>query len=96
MKKIFGLLIAIALVIGFATVAAADENAPIALTDAQMDQVVAGAFPGHQAFAAELKGDVATIMPAHVVGEQPGEAHQSLAANLKGDVADLMPGHVLD
>ena len=52
------------------------------------------AGPAHQAAAADLKGDVATIVPEHMVGEQPGAAHQSLAAMLKGAVADLVPGHV--
>ena len=48
----------------------------------------------HQSGAAELKGDVADLMPGHVVGDQPGGAHQSGASSLKGEVADLVPEHV--
>jgi hypothetical protein len=68
--------------------------APTTMTDAQMDQIVAGDAQAHQAGAADLQGDVALLMPAHVVGEQPGQAHQSGASSLKGGVADLMPDHV--
>lgn len=52
------------------------------------------AAPAHQSIAASLKGETATIMPAHVTGVQPGKAHQSLASSLKGGTADLVPGHV--
>ena len=92
MKKAFALLAAVALVVGFTTISGANDKAPTALTDALMGQVVAG--KAHQSIASVLKGDVATIMPAHVVGKQPGKAHQSLASSLKGDVAKLVPGHV--
>lgn len=47
----------------------------------------------HQSLASVFKGDTATIMPGHVVGDQPG-AHPSIAASLKGDTATIMPGHV--
>jgi hypothetical protein len=72
--------------------------APTTMTDAQMAQIVAGiAHQGEQ--APLLRGGVAELMPAHVLGlgegEFPGEAHQSSASGLKGGVADLMPGHVL-
>jgi len=70
--------------------------APTTMTDDQMAQIVAG--QAHQAAAAELKGGVADLMPAHVLGlgegEFPGEAHQSSASGLKGAVADLVPDHV--
>lgn len=92
MKKVFGVLVAVALVVGFTAVSQANDNAPLALTDAQMAQIVAGR--AHQAAAADLQGAVADLMPAHVVGEQPGEAHQSGASSLKGGVADLVPDHV--
>jgi hypothetical protein len=45
-----------------------------------------------------LRGGVAELMPAHVLGlgedEYPGDAHQSAASGLKGDMAGFMPGHV--
>ena len=93
MKKV---LIAAALSVGFTAVSQANDNAPVALADAEMDQIVAaGGGPGHQAGAADLEpGEVATIMPAHVVGEQPGEAHQSGASSLKSDVTLWVPDHV--
>jgi hypothetical protein len=96
MKKVFGVLTAFVLIIGFTAISEANDKAPIALTDAQMNQVVAGIQPGkaHQSLASVLKGGVAQIMPEHVVGEQPGKAHQSLASSLKGGVADLVPDHV--
>ena len=68
--------------------------APTTMTDAQMAQIVAGEAQAHQAGAADLQGAVADLMPAHVVGEQPGQAHQSAASSLKGGVADLVPDHV--
>jgi hypothetical protein len=72
--------------------------APTTMTDAQMAQIVAAGGPGHQSAAADLKGGVAALMPAHVLGlgegEFPGNAHQSGASGLKGAVADLMPDHV--
>ena len=92
MEKVLKVLVAVALVVGFTAVSQANDNAPRALTDAQMDQVVAGR--AHQAAAADLRGAVAEIMPAHVVGDQPGEAHQSGASSLKGGVADVVPDHV--
>ncbi len=96
MKKVFVVLTAFALIIGFTAISGASDKAPIALTDAEMAQVVAGEYPGnaHQSKAAVLKGDVADLMPEHVVGVQPGNAHQSKASSLKGGVADLVPGHV--
>jgi hypothetical protein len=72
--------------------------APTTMTDAQMAEIVAAGDPGHQRAAADLKGDVAALMPGHVLGlgdgEYPGEAHQSAASGLKGDMAGFMPGHV--
>ena len=88
MKKVFGLLIAVALIVGFTTITQANDEAPLALTDSQMAQIVAGG-PAHQSVAAELKGAVADLMPGHVA-----KAHQAGAADLKGGVADLMPEHV--
>ena len=88
MKKV---LVAAALSIGFTAVSHANDNAPVALADAEMDQIVAAGDPGHQRAAADLKGAVADLMPAHVAGDI---AHQSGAADLKGAVADLMPDHV--
>jgi hypothetical protein len=90
MKKV---LIAAALSVGFTAVSQANDSAPVTLADVEMDQIVAG--KAHQGeIAPTLKGGVADLMPAHVVGEQPGEAHQSGASSLKGAVADLVPGHV--
>ncbi len=90
MKKV---LVAAALSVGFTAISHANDNAPVALADAEMDQIVAGR--AHQGeIAPTLKGGVADLMPAHVVGEQPGEAHQSGASSLKGAVADIMPDHV--
>ena len=96
MKKV---LIAAALSVGFTAVSQASDNAPVALADAEMDQIVGGrAHQGEQ--ASSLKGDVATYMPAHVLdidpleGEVPGDAHQSGVSALKGDVADFVKGHV--
>ena len=71
--------------------------APTTMTDAQMEQIVAGR--AHQGVEAPLlRGGVADLMPAHVLGlgegEFPGDAHQSGASALKGGVADLMPDHV--
>lgn len=71
--------------------------APITMTDAHMAQIVAG--KAHQGVEAPLlRGGVAELMPAHVLGlgegEFPGEAHQSGASSLKGGVADLVPDHV--
>jgi hypothetical protein len=71
--------------------------APTTMTDAQMAEIVA-AGPAHQSAASDLKGEVATLMPGHVLGlgegEYPGNAHQSAASGLKGDMAGFMPGHV--
>jgi len=92
MKKVFSLLVAVTLVVGLTTICVANDKAPIALTDAQMDQIVGGV--AHQSYASVLKGDVAELMPGHVVGEKPGKAHQSIASSLKGGVADLVPEHV--
>ena len=94
MKKVFSLLFVFAMIVGFTGVSGANDQGPTALTDAQMDQVVAGMGKAHQSIASTLKGGVAQLMPAHVVGEQPGKAHQSRASSLKGGVADLVPGHV--
>jgi hypothetical protein len=94
MKKV---IVAAALSVGFTAVSHANDNAPVALTDTEMDQIVAaGGGPGHQAAAiADLEpGEVATLMPAHVVGEQPGEAHQSGASSLKSGVTEFAPSHV--
>lgn len=71
--------------------------APTTMTDAQMEQIVAGR--AHQGVEAPLlRGGVADLMPAHALGlgegEFPGDAHQSGASALKGGVADLMPDHV--
>ena len=98
MKKVFVLLFAITMVIGLVTISGANETGPIALTDAQMDQIVAG--KAHQSIASTLTGqEVAALMPEHVLrlgpGETPGKAHQSIAATLSGqEVAAIMPGHV--
>jgi hypothetical protein len=95
MKKVLGLLIVVALIGGFAAIAGANDQAPIALTDAQMDQIVAGDFiPGHQRAAADLKGDVADFVKEHIIGELPEPGHQSAAADLKGDVADFVKVHL--
>jgi hypothetical protein len=79
-------------------IAAANDSAPVTLADVEMDQIVAAGDPGHQRAAADLKGDVAALMPGHVLGleegEVPGEAHQSGASALKGGVAELVPDHV--
>ena len=95
MKRV---LVAAALSLGFTAVSQANDNAPVMLADVEMDQIVAAGEPGHQRAAADLKGEVATLMPAHVLGleegEVPGEAHQSGASALKGGVADLVPDHV--
>ena len=96
MKKV---LIAAALSVGFTAVSQANDNAPVALADAEMDQIVAAGGPGHQAGAADLEpGEVATLMPGHVLGlegdEVPGAAHQSGASARKGDMADFVPDHV--
>ena len=94
MKKVSVLLIAFAMILGFTTISGANDKAPIALTDAQMAQIVAGQGPGHQSAAADLKGGMAEFVKDHVIGELPEPAHQSIASELKGDVADLMPDHV--
>jgi len=88
MKKVFGLLVAVALIVGFTTMTKANDEAPLALTDTQMAQIVAGA-PAHQSYASILKGGVADLVPGHVAA-----AHQAGAADLKGGVADLVPDHV--
>jgi hypothetical protein len=95
MKKV---LVAAALSVGFTAVSYANDNAPVALADAELDQIVAAGGPGHQRAAADLQGEVAGLMPGHVLGleegETPGAAHQSGASALKGGVADLVPDHV--
>jgi hypothetical protein len=94
MKKV---LIAAALSVGFTAVSQASDNAPVALADVEMDQIVAGrAHQGEK--ASELKGGVADLMPGHVLGlegdETPGGAHQSGASALKGDITTVVPDHV--
>ena len=56
----------------------------------------AGHAPGaaHQSIASVFKGDTASIMPGHVVGDRAAAAHASIAATLKGDTATIMPDHV--
>ena len=96
MKKV---LVAAALSVGFTALSHANDNAPVALADAEMDQIVAGR--AHQGiFAPEMKGGVADIMPAHALGidpelgEVPGGAHQSGASALKGGITEVVPDHV--
>ena len=97
MKKV---LIAVVASVGFTAISHANDSAPVTLADAEMDQIVAAGGPGHQRAAAELKGEVAGLMPAHVLGidpdegEVPGGAHQSGASALKGAVADFVKDHV--
>jgi hypothetical protein len=88
MKKV---LIAAALSVGFTAVSQANDNAPAALADAEMDQIVAGR--AHQGeIAPTLQGGVADLVPEHVMPEDPG--HQRAAADLKGDIVDFVPDHV--
>ena len=91
MKKVLGLLVAVTLVVGFTVISEANDKAPLMLTDAQMEQIVAGR--AHQADAIaglDHPSDVAGLVPAHVAA-----AHQAGAADLTGEeVAALMPGHV--
>lgn len=104
MKKVLSVLFVFAMIVGIANISIANDQAPIALTDAQMSQIVAGeiSFPGnaHQSYASVLKGSVAGLMPAHALGLDAGEdqvtgnVHQSGASALKGGVADLVPDHV--
>ena len=107
MKKVISVLFVFAMIVGIANFSIANDQVPIALTDAQMSQIVAGeisypAYPGnaHQSYASVLKGSVAGLMPAHVLGLDAGEdqvtgnLHQSGASSLKGGVAELVPDHV--
>lgn len=106
MKKVIGLVVTLGLIVGFTAISEANDRVPIALTDAQMSEVVAGAHesPGkaHQSYASVLKGGVACLVPDHVRRNYtcdteckgPGKAHQSYASVLKGDVRNIVPDHV--
>ena len=90
MKKVFGLLIAVALIVGFTTITQANDEAPLALTDSQMAQIIAGrAHPADAIAGLDHPSDVAGLVPGHVAA-----AHQAGAADLKGEVATIMPDHV--
>ncbi len=53
------------------------------------------ADPGHQRVASNLRGDVTTEVPQHIVGEDFGNGHQSGMALIKDGSASFVFDHLL-